>query len=198
MSDQTDKLKNMWQDARSNDQGKPEGTDHIITIAKQQLRRSIHLQFRTILILMITLVGIAAFFIYVAKFKQSISHIGTGLMLGGLALRILIEFISIYLSKNINLSETALKSNDASLAYFQFRKKINGPVTIAIVLIYTIGFYMLSPEFSLYFSNKVMIMMDLSYILIAIIFTWFIRMTIKKEANISNEILRIQSDINGG
>ena len=198
MSDQTDKLKNMWQDARSNDQGKPEGTDHIITIAKQQLRRNIHLQFRTILILMITLVGIVAFFIYVAKFKQSISHIGTGLMLGGLALRILIEFISIYLSKNINLSETALKSNDASLAYFQFRKKINGPVTIAIVLIYTIGFYMLSPEFSLYFSNKVMIMMDLSYILIAIIFTWFIRMTIKKEANISNEILRIQSDINGG
>ncbi|MCW3093792.1 MAG: hypothetical protein JWP81_4861 [Ferruginibacter sp.] len=196
MSDQTDKLKNMWQDARSNDYGQSVDTGNIITMAKQQMKKSIHLQLRTILILLITLMCLAAFFVNVAKLKETISHIGSGLMLGGLAVRIMIECISIYLSNKINLSETALKSNNASLAYFQFRKKINGPVTISIVLLYSIGFYMLSPEFSLYFSETVMIMMDLSYILIAVIFTWFIRMTIKKETNISNEILRIQNDLN--
>ncbi len=197
MNDQTDDLKNLWQHARNDDHSQPADTGHIITMAKQQMKSSIHLQLRTILILLITLVGLAAFFVYAAKLKHTISHIGTGLMLGGLALRIIIECFSIYLSNKINLSETALRSNNASLAYFQFRKRINGPVTICIVILYSIGFYMLTPEFSLFFSKLVMIMMDLSYILIAVIFTRFIRITIKKEINISNEILRIQNDLNG-
>jgi hypothetical protein len=197
MSDKIDNLKEMWQNARSKGASQPADTGHIIAMAKQQMKSSIHLQLRTILILMITLVGIAAFFMYVAKLKQTMSHIGSGLMLGGLTLRIMIELISIYLSNKINLSESALKSNNASLAYFQFRKRINGPVTISIVILYSMGFYMLTPEFSLFFSKPVMIMMDLSYILIAVIFTWFIRITIKKEMKITNEILRIQNDLNG-
>ena len=144
---------------------------------------------------MITLVGISAYFNYVAKFNQTISHIGTGLMLGGLVLRIIIELFSIYLSANIDLSETAMKTNNASLTYFRFRKRINGPVTIAIIVLYTIGFYMLTPEFSLYFRTPLLIMIDLSYIVGAVIFTWFIRNAIKKEMNILNEVFRIQKDI---
>lgn len=197
MSDQTDNLKNMWKDARNNHPGEPADTGHIIAMAKQQIKRTIRLQMTTILILTVVAAGLSAFFMYVAKLNHTISHIGTGLMIGGLVLRIIIELISIRLSANIDLSKTALKANNASLAYFKFRKKINGPVTITIVVLYSIGFYMLSPEFSLYFSTPVMIIMDLSYILIAVIFTWFIRMTIKKETNISNEILRIQNDIKG-
>jgi hypothetical protein len=197
MSDQTDDLKKLWKDSRADNSAKPADTGHIIGMAKQQIQRSIKLQLSTITILMITLVGIAAFFMYVAKFKHTVSHIGSGLMLAGLALRVLIELFSIYLSANIDLSETALKTNNASLAYFRFRKRINGPVTIIIIVFYSIGFYMLTPEFSLYFSKAMMIMIDLSYILIAVIFTWFIRKTIKKEMNILNKIQRIQNDITG-
>ncbi|MEO6730708.1 MAG: hypothetical protein ABIN01_05790 [Ferruginibacter sp.] len=195
MNDQTDDLKNLWQNARNNDQAEPPNTGHIITLAKQQMKSSIQLQLTTILILIIVAIGLSAFFMYVAKFKQTISHIGTGLMLGGLALRIIIEIFSIRLLANIDLGETALKTNNASMAYFRFRQHINGPVTIAIIVLYTIGFYMLTPEFSLFFSMPAMIMIDLSYILAAAIFTWFIRMAIKKETKILNEILRLRNDI---
>ena len=120
-----------------------------------------------------------------------------GLMMGGLALRIVIELYSIYLSLHIDFSETTLKTNNASLAYFRFRKNINGPVTITIVVLYSIGFYMLTPEFSLYFSTPMLVMINLSYILAAVIFIFFIRKGIKKEMNNLNEILRIKNDITG-
>ena len=197
MSDPIDNLKSLWQQSRSNGQNQSKNTSHIIGIAKQKIQRNIKLQSGTILILMITLAGIAAFFFYVAKFNQTISHIGMGLMMGGLALRIVIELYSIYLSLHIDFSETTLKTNNASLAYFRFRKNINGPVTITIVVLYSIGFYMLTPEFSLYFSTPMLVMINLSYILAAVIFIFFIRKGIKKEMNNLNEILRIKNDITG-
>ena len=196
MNNQMDNMKNMWQNSRSNDFSKSTDTDHIIGIAKQKMKSTIRMQIGTILVLIITLVIITVYFFYVANFNQTISHIGTILMIAGLALRIIIEFFSIYLSSKINLSETALKTNNASLVYYRFRKRTNGPVTIAIILIYSLGFYMLTPEFSLYFSTPVLIMIDLSYIFIAAIFIWIVRKTIKKEMSILNEILLIQNEIN--
>jgi hypothetical protein len=196
MNNQMDNLKNMWQNSRSNDFGKTTDTDRIIGMAKQKMKSTIKMQLGTILVLLITLVTITVYCFYVAKFKQTISHIGTFLMIAGLTLRIIIEIISIYLSKNINMSETTLKTNNASLVYYRFRKRINGPVTIAIIVIYSIGFYMLTPEFRLYFSTPMLIMIDLSYIFIASMLIWFVRKKIKKEMNIIKEILLIQRDIN--
>lgn len=195
MSDQIDNLKNIWQDAKNKDYGQSRDTDQIINIAEKKMKSTVKMQVSTIIILVITLVGILSFFIYVAKFNQTLSHIGSGIMVGGLALRIIIELFSIHLSKKVNMSESALKTNNTSLSYIQFRKRINGPVTILIIVLYTIGFYLLTPEFSLYFSSLVLIMIDLSYILGAVIFTWFVRKAIKNEMSILNEILRIQNDI---
>ena len=196
MNNQMDNLKNMWQDSRSNDFGKSTNTDHIIGMAKQKIKCTMRMQLGTILVLIITLLTITIYFFYVAKFNQTISHIGTALMMASLALRIIIELISVYLSTNIDLSETTLKNNNASLAYYQFRKKINGPVTIAIIVIYSLGFYMLTPEFSLHFRTPILILIDLSYIFVAAILTWFVRDKIKKEMTILNEIILIQNDIN--
>ena len=196
MNNQMDNLKNMWQDSRSNDFGKSTDTDRIIGMAKQKIKYTTSMQLSTILVLIITLVAITIYFFYVAKFNQTISHIGTALMMASLALRIIIELISVYLSTNIDLSETTLKNNNASLAYYQFRKKINGPVTIAIIVIYSLGFYMLTPEFSLHFRTPILILIDLSYIFVAAILTWFVRDKIKKEMTILNEIILIQNDIN--
>ena len=82
-----------------------------------------------------------------------------------------------------------------SINYYKFRTRVNGLVTIVILVLYTIGFYLLTPEFSLYFSTSILILIDLSYVLGAVIFTWFIRKTIKKEMRILNEILRIKNDL---
>ena len=197
MSDQISDLKNLWQASRNNDDSNAADTGHIIKMAKQKMKSSIQLQVRTILILIIALAGIAAFFKYVAPFKQTLSHIAEVLMLGSLGLRIIIELVSIYLSANINLSQTALKSNHASLTYFRFRKIIGSKVSIIILVIYSISFYMLTPEFGLYLDLGVLILIDVSYLLAFVIFVWLIRNTAKKEMKILNEMLRIQHEITG-
>ena len=195
MNNQMDDLKNMWQNAKNKDYGRSLAPTEIIAIAKQKLRSTINLQIGTIIILTFTVLGISSFFIYVAKFAQLLSHIGIALMVGGLVVRIIIELFSIYYSNRINLSESAVNATKISINYYKFRTRVNGLVTIVILVLYTIGFYLLTPEFSLYFSTSILILIDLSYVLGAVIFTWFIRKTIKKEMRILNEILRIKNDL---
>jgi hypothetical protein len=139
--------------------------------------------------------GLWAFFVYVARFRQTLSHTGAGLMIGGLLVRIIIEMLSISFSTRIDLTDPALKSNKASLRYLRFRGIVNGPFTAGILVVYTIGFYMLTPEFSLYFSVPVLIMIDLSYLVAAFIFTSFIRNAVRKEMKILNQVLRISNDL---
>ena len=197
MNHESDNLKNLWQKARKDDKTEPSDAGKIVAMAKQQIRISIKLQLSTIVILVITLVGLYLFFMYVSKFQHTLSHIGEGLMIGVLLFRIVIECYSIHRSSKIDLSKSALSTSNESLSYAKFRKQINGPLTTVILILYTIGFYMLTPEFSLHFSAKVMVLIDLSYIVAAAIFIFSIRSSIKKENKILNEILRIRNDING-
>lgn len=196
MNNQTDDLKKMWQDSRRSDFGKSADHDKIIGMAKQKMKHTIRMQIGTIFILTTTLAIITLYFFYVANLQQTISHTGAFLMMGGITLRIIIEIFSIYLSKKINLSDSALKTNQASWVYHRFRKIVNGPVTIAILIVYSAGFYLLTPEFSLFFSLPVLIMLDLSYVIIALLLIYIIRKTIKKEMKILDEILLIQNDLN--
>lgn len=195
MSNEIDDLKNLWRDSRNIDNGQSIDPHVIIAAANKKMRSTIVLQLGTIIILILTLVGISAFFIYVARFKETLSHIGCSLMVGGLALRILIEVFSIYLSSTIRPSDLALKASKATLFYYRFRQIINGPVTWCILVLYTIGFYMLTPEFSIYLSTVAMIMIDLSYVVGAVIVAWFIQNTVKKEMKVLSEVLRIHEDI---
>ena len=188
-------LKALWEDSKMEQVLPHSDIDDIIRLSQKKMKRTVRLQWNTIIILTITLVVISSYFKYVTHFNQTLSHLGTAFMLGGLIIRILLELISIYLSRKINLAETALRSNRSTLSYFRFRKVMNGPVTITIVIFYSIGFYMLTPEFSLFFSPSKMVLINLSYVLAAVIFTWSIRKAVKKEMTILNEIIRIRKDI---
>lgn len=191
-------LKNLWQESKNVPLSPSSDVDSLIKLAQKKMKITVQIQWGTIVILAITLVIIGAFFNYVAQFKQTLSHVGAALMAGGLMVRILLELVSIYLSRKINLTESTLKSNDATISYFRFRKIMNGPVTIMIVLLYSVGFYMLTPEFSLYFTIPMMVLINASYILAAVIFTWSIRIAVKKEMTILKEIIGIQEDITKG
>lgn len=195
MNEQIDELKNRWKSAREKVELPEVDTRRLITRAEKKKKSTMKLHFLNILILTITLAGISAFFIYVANFNLLISHIGTGLMIGGLVLRILIEFISIFIATKIDLSQTALSANSAFMKFYQFRKKIHGPVTVIILVLYTVGFYMLTPEFRQFFSLPMMVLIDISYIIGAIIFTLNIRKAIRKEMGYLNEIIKIQKDM---
>jgi hypothetical protein len=195
MNDHIDDIKNMWLDARKINESQTADIGQIIAMAENKKKSTVKAYGVTILILMITLTLLLAYFKYAANFRQSFSLIGTGLMLGSLALRILIELVSIYLSNKIKLGERTLITNNASLRFYNFRKKIHNPITIIFIALYSTGFYMLTPEFSGYFSLPMMILIDTSYIILAMIFIWFVRKAIRKEMQDLGEIIRIQHDI---
>ena len=195
MDNRMESLKNIWQDSRSKESGDATGTGRIIEMANEKMKRAVRMQWSTILILTITLAVIGAYFICGIQLNETISRAGAVMMTAGLAIRIIIELFSIYLASKIDPGETALKNTRAALVYHRFRKVINGPVTLVIIIFYSLGFYMLTPAFSQIFSRPVLVLIDLSYILIAFIFIGFVRKTIKKEMIILQEIVHIQQDL---
>ena len=194
MNDPIEDMKALWQKARNTDQKQFPDTDRIIMLAKQKRKSIIRMHVGNILILLMTLLLISSYFMIVS-FNQVLSHIGIGLMVCGLLVRILIELWSIALSAKIDLSDDTLKTNENFLKFYQFRKRIHGPVTITIVALYTMGFYLLTPEFSSYFNTPMMVLIDGSYLVGACIFTWFIHKAIRKEMNCLNEMISIRKDI---
>src|SRR5690606_27326711 len=108
MKDDISNIKSLWEEAKKATPSPDNNLEKIIKMAKKKKHNTIKLHFLNIFILTATLVGISAFFIYIANFKQTISHIGVGLMIGSLSLRIIIEFFSVFKSKKIDLSNTAI------------------------------------------------------------------------------------------
>lgn len=195
MDNELKKLKNQWKDVKSSVE-KPEiEVDDIIEKAKKNKKSVLYAHYGNMLILTLTLIMITAFFYYVTSFQDLISKIGVVFMIGGLALRILIEWVSSIRSKQMDLTKHANSSMNSLLQFYQFRKKIHGPVTISIVGLYTLGFYMLTPEFSKYIDLHWMVIMDVGYVIGAIILIIFIRKGIKKEMEELAEIVQMKKEL---
>lgn len=195
MPDDLKQLQSEWKNVLAQTSTSTHDVAKIIGLATKRKSNTVKTHVVNILILLLTLLGIAAYFTYVAHFRQTLSHVGQGLMMGGLMLRILIECFSIYLSTTIDLTQPSAKTNDSFLQFYGFRKRIHGPVTMAVLLAYTVGFYMLTPEFSLVFSLPILILLNVSYVAAALIFTTFIRRGIKKEMNELEEISKLQNEL---
>jgi cation transport ATPase len=195
MSDILDDLQNMWDDAKKDKNEHSLSAKDLIALSKQKMRKAVWMQVGTIAILTITLLGISAFFIYVAQFRNLLSHIGIFLMTGGLVVRILIEVYSIYRSSKIDLSLTASNVNKRYLNFFDYRSRIHGPVTIGILVAYSVGFYLLIPEFANYFSTVEVTLIALSYLLAAAIFGYFIRKGIRDEMELLRSVLQLQDEM---
>ncbi len=197
MTNELNELKNLWQDAKKGQLSASIDANEIISLSKKKMKNVVSMHVKNIATLAITLVGLIAFFKYVAPLQETLSHVGIFLMTGGLIVRILIELYSIYFSSQINMSTSVSQNSNASLNFFQFRKRIHGPVMYTILVAYTIGFYILTPEFSFYFSTTMMILMDASYLVGAVIVGYFINLGIKKEMSDLRELLQIQNELHG-
>ncbi|MEQ8237918.1 MAG: hypothetical protein RIA69_01830 [Cyclobacteriaceae bacterium] len=195
MTDDLNDLKNKWQGAKKSQSSQSMDVQEIMTLSKKKMKSAIVMHLKNIIILSITLVVLFLFFKYVAPLQEVLSQIGIALMIGGLVVRILIEFYSIYLSYQIDMSDTAMQNSNSSLEFFKFRKTIHGSVMYTILGLYTLGFYALTPEFSLYFSTIMMVLIDGSYLVIAVIVGYFINVGIKKEMKYLQELLTIQNDL---
>ncbi|MEO9485134.1 MAG: hypothetical protein ABJG47_16860 [Ekhidna sp.] len=194
MSDPIDSLKNKWDAVKSTPSEPKISSKELISLAKKKMKSAVMMHVGNIGVLAITLIGISAFFIYVAPLKNTLSHIGIFLMVGGLAIRIIIECYSIYRSSHVDVSESVAIANDTSLQFYNYRKRIHGPITVVILIAYTIGFYLLTPEFSDYFTTIQVILMDVSYLGAAAIFIYSIRKAIQKEMKLLDELKLLQNE----
>ncbi|WP_109852297.1 hypothetical protein [Aquimarina sp. AU58] len=195
MSNEFDELQRKWQKGKKDIESNSGVQEETLSSITSKKKSNIRFHYGNIIILSITLIGISAFFYYVAPVKEILSRIGVALMIGGLLLRILIECISVLKSEKIDVIDDVLKTTNNTIAFYKFRKRIHGPVTITIIALYTIGFYMITPEFSLYFTTWQMVMIDASYVIGAIIFIKFVRNSIQKEIRTLLEIIELKNKI---
>ena len=197
MNGDLDDIKRSWQSAKTNLKAATGSVDTIISQAEKKKQRSVYFQYGNIAILAATLTMITAFFYFVAPVQDALSLVGKWLMIGGLAVRILIEFYSIFKSAQVDLADDALRSVDTTLNYYKFRKRIHGPVTFTIVALYTVGFYILTPEFSRYIELPWLILIDASYVVGAVFLVWQIRKGIRREMRSLEDMVALKKELAG-
>ena len=195
MNNSLNDLKNAWQKAKEASANSSEDIVQLIARAEKKRKSTIRFQINNIIILFVSVIGIWLFFEYVAILNFFISKIGIALMIGGLTLRIIIEIVSIVKSRKINLCKSALQTTNDTIKFYNFRKTIHGPITFSIVALYSIGFYMLTPEFSTYFSLPMLLFIDLSYVVGGCIMIWQVRKLIMKEMQDLRDIVRIRTEL---
>lgn len=195
MSNEFEDLQNLWKKETIQIKENSPNSNKSIALIADKKKSSTNFHYGNILILSLVVVLLASFFIFLAPMQEVLSRVGIALMIGGLLIRIVVEFLSVLKAKKINMTDSALQTTRESINFYKFRKKIHGPFTIVVLALYSIGFYMLSPEFSKYFSTTKMILMDGSYIIIAAVLIYFIRKGIVKEMDTLSEIIGIKMKI---
>jgi len=176
-----DNIKKTWKEAKGAT-GQPSGTvETLILKARQKKKSVLYFHYGNIVVLTITLVAIALFFYKVVHFQTNLGKAGIVLMHSGLIIRILVEVYSSIKSKKIVLLNDAAQTNSDALSFYNFRRAVHGPITIATVGLYMAGFYFLSPEFAMYLNLTTMILMHLSFVVGAIFVVWQVRKGVQTE-----------------
>lgn len=195
MDNEFKNVQQKWQKQKKELEGGSSNFEQIVSTIESKRKKGLSFHYGNITILFSTLIGLFLFFYFVAPVEELLSRIGVGFMMIGILLRIVIEVFSSIKAKKINKLDTALKTTELTIDFYKFRKKIHGAITHVIFILYLVGFYMISPEFSNYFSLWQMILMDVSCIVIIAFIYIQMRKGIKNEMNILLEIIELKKEI---
>lgn len=195
MNNELDDLKNRWNEAKKNTKTEQSAVNEVIARANEKQKQSLYFQYGNVVVLLLVLVMVIVFFYYLFPFQDTLSKIGVALMWGGLALRIAIELFSILKSKKISITDHVLKSTTDTVEYFQFRKKIHGPVTVIIVGFYIAGVLMLTPEFAKHFGWTWILLVDAVTLVAAVLIIWQIKKGIREEMRNLGDIVALRDAI---
>jgi len=195
MNNNFEELQSKWDNNKKTIESQPSTFNELYKLIKSKERENYFFYYGTITILLITLTAISLFFYYVAPVKQMLSRIGAGLMLLGLLFRISVEIISIFKAKRINNTDNTLKTAENTISFHQFRKLIHQIVSPIIIALYTIGFYIITPEFSLHMQLWNIVLMDVSYVIIGVILFIVIRKGVKKEMRKLTDIVSLRNEL---
>lgn len=192
MENDIDDLKSAWKSAKSSTGNTRSSPAELISQAEAKKRNGVVAHFWNIGILLVVAIMLMVVFYFFFPFREVLSRTGVGFMIGGLLVRIGIEIFSISKSNKVKVSDTTSQATNDTLAFYEFRKKIHGPVTLSIVMLYIAGFYMLSPEFSKYLSTTAMVVMDVGFLVGAIVMALLIRTGMQKELRDLENVVAIK------
>lgn len=168
---------------------------NIIARAESKKRSVLFAHYGNIAILLVVMIVVAVTFYYIFPWETALSTWGVHLMVGGLALRIAIEIFSSLKSIKINIADPAAKANQHAIEFYQFRKRVHGPVTITIVAIYMIGFLMFSPELAGNVPLKYVIGLDVIFFIMAFVLIRLIGKGIKQELSDLDTVVRLKEEL---
>lgn len=190
-----DDLKQIWKSAKGNAGRANVSAGTLISLAESKKKKALSAHYWNISILALLVIMLWTFFRVFFPFQETLSRTGVGLMIGGVMLRILIEIFSIAKSNKVRVSDATTQATEDTIAFYEFRKKIHGPVTLIIVLLYIIGFYFLSPEWSLYMPMGALIVMDAGFLVLMFVLAYFIRKGMMQELVDLQEVVGIKKQL---
>lgn len=163
---------------------------------KHREKENFSFYYGTLITLSVTLIGIFLFFMYIAPIQEVLSKMGWYVMILGLLLRIIIELVSISKAKKMHKIDTTLDTLENTIEFHRLRKKIHNIISPIILVMYTIGFFVMTPELSTYMPFWNLFFICASYFIAGIIIFFLIRKGVKNEIKKIKEILALQKELN--
>lgn len=195
MSNELDDLKKQWKGAKQAVASHTSSAAKLAALGETQKKKLVWFQYGNAIVLTLVAIMLVLCFIYLFPFQDTLSRTGVALMIGGLIVRIAIELFSVVRSKRIQLLDSSVRNLESTIAYYEFRKKVHGPVTTIIVGLYVIGFYMLTPEFLRYIDWRWMLFYDIIFVVGGIILVWQIRKGIREEMLSLQQVIKARQEI---
>ncbi len=187
-------LKSGWQNSSSS-LPTPPPMEELIAEAQRLHRESSKFQRDTLVILGSTFVMMNYFLLFYFGFREGLSQVGVGLMLGFFLFRILLEAYSLWRRKQKTATSSALENLETEKKYLQLRLRIHGPYTYLTLIAYTLGFLLLLPEFSMHITAFWMGALVSSYFIPGIILTLLIRKNVQKEIRELRTVVELREKI---
>jgi len=195
MNEDFEALQDLWEADKNNIPTSTKSSKEMISSITSKKQGITQFQYGNIFVLLLTLVVIVTFFIFIAPVQELLSRIGAGIMIIGLIIRIGIEFYSSKQAKKLDVTQNTLQNLNHSIAYLKTRKWIHKELTFSIIIAYTIGLFLIIPEFIKYLGLIPVIVFYGMYIISGIIIIVKLRPKIKQELIDIQEIIKTKKRI---
>ena len=181
-----------WKSAQGSIEPNPATPELLIEKATTKKKKSLKLQWGNLILLSVSLIAITACWQLFFPFQELLSKVGVALMLGSLLARVTGEAYSVISFGERRVTGNALQKLQQDEKYLALRTKINGVLTYSTLALYSLGFSLLAPEFSLYIPMLYMWLIYASYLLMVWVWVFIIRKNVKEETHDLNQVVELR------
>jgi hypothetical protein len=180
MEEELNDITGLWKKGKSS-QVSGLTSERIIDQANTKMKNSLMAHYGNIAIMGAMAILIFVFYFVLYPMATALSNAGICLMLAALIVRVGIEIVSLRRSKIVRIAKATVNAAEESRKFYEFRKRMHGTVTIVLVGLYIVGWFMLTPEYSRHISGTWLLIMDGGFVVIAAVLITVIRKGLQAE-----------------